>query len=229
MKSGEGMQIAKKKKKRLRPVWIVALTAVLLLVAGYRLQIAIQNYTKDFVNYVVTKEINTIVSNRIYVEKEKYAGLVSLERDNENSVTALTTDMITLNNIKTEIINAVYDGIHSLEESNYKVHIGNIISPNFLTGAGPEIPLGFIGLGYVKGEFASSFTSAGINQTRHNIILEMEVNVTVMQHFGSYTLNVESSFPVTDTILIGTVPESYTYIEDTRENLLGKINDYKEN
>ena len=38
-----------------------------------------------------------------------------------------------------------------------------------------------------------------------------------------------SQFPLAETIVLGDVPDSYTYIDDTESSLLGKINDYATN
>ena len=35
-----------------------------------------------------------------------------------------------------------------------------------------------------------------------------------------------TSYPVTDTVIVGTVPERYAYIDDLGGNLLGQVSDY---
>ena len=56
----------------------------------------------------------------------------------------------------------------------------------------------------------------------------MRAGFRILTPFGVTYKEVKTSYPVTDTVIIGTVPEQYTYIDDTRDGLLGKINDYAE-
>ena len=49
-----------------------------------------------------------------------------------------------------------------------------------------------------------------------------------MTVFGGCDVHVTNRMAVTDTVIVGTVPDSYTYIDDTEQSLLGKVNDYAE-
>lgn len=206
-------------------LWVVLL-AVCLLAAQMRP--IILEYASNLVQYTATEAINDAVQDKIYQNRAQYESLVSFEHDNTQRVTALKTDTITINRMKTEIVSMVYDRINALEQTTLSVPLGSIFLPAFSGGKGPKLQVGMAGLGFAKAEFASAFSQAGINQTRHNIVLEVHAEVSVLTLFGSQVTEINSSFYVTDTIIVGTVPEQYTYIDDTEQSLLGKINDYAE-
>ena len=46
---------------------------------------------------------------------------------------------------------------------------------------------------------------------------------------GGEDREIVSTYPVTDTVIVGTVPERYTYIGGSGSDLLGEIRDYEEN
>ena len=86
--------------------------------------------------------------------------------------------------------------------------------------------VGVSGLGSVDADFISAFHGAGINQTRHQMILEVTAHIRILTRLGQVDTQVQSQLPVSDTVIVGYVPEQYTYVDDTNDDLLGKINDY---
>ena len=58
------------------------------------------------------------------------------------------------------------------------------------------------------------------------MILEVTANIQILTRLGSVDTQVKSQIPVSDTVIVGHVPEQYTYVNDTEDDLLGKINDY---
>ena len=79
--------------------------------------------------------------------------------------------------------------------------------------------------GNVTSRLRSEFEGAGINQTRHMIICDVRVGVSaILPGCSSYT-EVESSFTVSETVLPGRVPDSYTNVE-TNKDLYDDINNY---
>lgn len=187
----------------------------------------ITEYAVNQAQYTATSAINAAMMEKIYQNRAEYQGLVSLERDEGSHVTALRTDVITMNSMKAAMVNEVYEALNQLESRTIEVPLGSVFAPAYFAGQGPHIRVGMAGLGFAKAEFISAFTAAGINQTRHNILLEITAEVRVLLPLlGHRDVTITSRYPVTDTVLVGTTPEHYTYIDDTEQTLLGKINDY---
>lgn len=187
----------------------------------------IAEYAVNQAQYTATSAINTAMMEEIYQNRTAYQGLVTLERDDSSRLTALRTDVITMNRMKTAMVSEIYDTVNTLESRTIEIPLGSIFAPAYFAGQGPRLRVGMAGLGVAKAEFISAFTSAGINQTRHNILLEATAEIRVlMPLLGHRDVTITTRYPVTDTVLVGTVPEHYTYIDDTEQSLLGKINDY---
>lgn len=224
----------RRKQPKLRLGWrariiILLLIPVLLALAiTLRIRPLMLEYGSNLVQYTATRAIEDAMEDKIYSERAEYEELVNLERDNENRVTAVKTDSIAINRMRSEIVKAVYEEINTLEETSLQIPAGTIFAPSWFAGMGPKIPVGMAGLGRASARFISAFSQAGINQTRHNIILEVSAEVNVLTPLGRKNTTVTSRFIVTDTVVVGTVPEQYTYIDDTEQSLLGKINDYAE-
>ena len=121
------------------------------------------------------------------------------------------------------------DRLDYLEETQTEVPLGTVFAPNLFTGMGPRVKVGLAGLAQMEAQFVSAFTSAGINQTRHRILIEVHAGFRILTPFGGEDREIVSTYPVTDTVIVGTVPERYTYIGGSGSDLLGEIRDYEEN
>ena len=53
------------------------------------------------------------------------------------------------------------------------------------------------------------FTSAGINQTLHQIMLDVEVEITLLIPGGKTETRVDAAVCVAETLLMGQVPDTY--------------------
>lgn len=186
-------------------------------------------YAEDHVRETVSYALYDVLTETIFAQRSEYAELVLLERDSSSGVTALRTDSILSNRLKVDAARAVYDALRTLENQTLTVPLGNVFLPAFFTGCGPELEIGMVGLGYADAEFLSAFTSAGINQTRHQVILEVSAQIRLLSLLGARTVDVSSRLAVSDTVIVGSIPEQYTYIDDTEQDLLGKVVDYGHN
>ena len=123
----------------------------------------------------------------------------------------------------------IVDRLDYLEETQTEVPLGTVFAPSLFTGMGPRVKVGLAGLTQMEAQFVSAFTSAGINQTRHRILIEVHAGFRILTPFGGEDREIVSTYPVTDTVIVGTVPERYAYIGGSGSDLLGKIRDYEEN
>jgi len=204
---------------------------ILLLAAG--LGLLTIRFQRIFMEYAVNvcedsaiKEINTLMEDEVFSHPDEFADLVVLERDSDNHITALRTDIIAVGKVKARIVNGLFD---RLEETQTEVPLGTVFAPSLFTGMGPRVKVGLAGLAQMEARFVSAFTSAGINQTRHRILIEVHAGFRILTPFGGEGREIVSTYPVTDTVIVGTVPERYAYISGSGSDLLGEIRDYEEN
>ena len=87
--------------------------------------------------------------------------------------------------------------------------------------SGPQIRVSVVPVGSVTTRFVTSFESAGINQTRHEISLEASVLMRIVVPAGSNSVSVSTYVPIAESIIVGEVPESYVHVpEDELLNLI---------
>ncbi len=213
-----------------------AALAILLLLLAVCLVLLTLRFHRIFMEYAINvcedsaiKEINTLMEDEVFSHPDEFADLVVLERDSDNHITALRTDIIAVGKVKARIVNGLFDRLDYLEETQTEIPLGTVFAPNFFTGMGPKVKVGLAGLTQMEAQFVSAFTSAGINQTRHQILIEVHAGFRILTPFGGEDREIVSTYPVTDTVIVGTVPERYAYIGDSGSDLLGEIRDYEGN
>jgi sporulation protein YunB len=155
------------------------------------------------------RAINEAVREAVGAANLRYDDLVVLERDHAGHITALTTDMVGINRFRTDIVREVAAKMESIPISDSAIPLGNVLGGEIFAGRGPKIPFRVVLAGFVETEFINDFTSAGINQTRHRIMLIVTCTVTALLPLGPASVQVTEQAIIAETVLIGVVPETY--------------------
>ena len=208
--------------------WIAIpfLCVILFVLMLSGLRPVILQYAENYMVHEASFALYEVMTDTVYQNRTEYENLVQLEHDEQQAVTALRTDGITASHLKIQIAQAVHEALDQLEKSQVEIPLGTLLGSDWFAGQGPSVQVGVSGLGSVDADFISAFHGAGINQTRHQMILEVTAHIRILTRLGQVDTQVQSQLPVSDTVIVGYVPEQYTYVDDTNDDLLGKINDY---
>lgn len=152
--------------------------------------------------------INDAVDQQIEAGDIQYDRIVYFEKDLNGRITALKTNMSEVNRLKTAILNRINDEILAIDESTLGIPIGNLILPEFLADRGPQIPVHILSIRNSDGAFGSNFSEAGINQTLHQLTMEVSVDVAVLVFGRTQSFTVTSQVVVAETIIVGQVPDT---------------------
>lgn len=180
-------------------------------------------------NSIATGAISEVVNNELDIEDFDYEDIISFEKDTVGNITALKTNVLLANKLKAKLSLAVLNKIMSVEVSEIGIPLGNIINGEILSGRGPKIMIKLIPVGSVEANIKNEFTSGGINQTRHQIIMIIAATVNIILPTETITAKVSSDFVIAETVIIGKVPESFTNVEDSSRPIQEKIADYSLN
>lgn len=201
--------MAKKLKKLLRFVIAVALIcAALLLFLRSRYNTAIRLLAQTQVMNSTSDLINDAIDQQIEEGKIQYDRIVYFEKDLNGRITALKTNMSEVNRLKTNTLNLINDEILAMDTSDLGVPIGSFILPEFLSGKGPAIPVHIMAIRNSDASFKSHFSEAGINQTIHQLIMSVSVDVSVLVLGETQSFTVTSEVVVAETIIVGQVPDT---------------------
>lgn len=157
----------------------------------------------------ITIAVNETVAEVLSDGGVDYSKLVTLEKDGQGNVTALVSNVASINILQARITNAVVERFADSDITTVSIPVGNLIGGALLSGRGPRLKLDILSITNVTTGFHNEFSSAGINQTRHQIILDVEVSLEVLLGPSSGTDSVLTEVSVAETVIVGAVPETY--------------------
>ena len=106
------------------------------------------------------------------------------------------------------------------------IPIGTLTGSALLAGRGPRISVRMESVGSSSARFENRFDSAGINQTNHQIALEVDVSVSILLPGFTTATTVSTAVTVAETVIVGSVPETYTYFSTTPDTYEEDLKDY---
>ncbi|MBE6948971.1 MAG: sporulation protein YunB [Ruminococcaceae bacterium] len=202
-----------KKRKKYVPLFIISAFFVLTVVFLYTnvrpmiIELAIAE-TSDVVTLTVNNTITEILSRG----RIQYSDLVTFEKDSEGRITALITDMANANSLQAEITNEIILRLADEGETIISIPMGNFFNSTLLSGKGPEIDVNIVSVTNIDTSFENQFSAAGINQTQHQIMLNISIELTILVPGYSSGVTVPVQMCVAETVIVGEVPGSYADI-----------------
>ena len=205
-------RILSRNEKRILFCMISALVMmVLVIVGGFHLRNMLTNLAVTRVSNTVTRLVAEAVNDAVSRGAFEYEAMIRFEKDNEGKISALETNMAEMNRLQSQILSDILERLSVVSASELSIPVGTLTGTPLLAGRGPRIPVKMEFVGSSNARFDNDFTEAGINQTKHRILLYIDVSVSVLlPGFSAYT-KVSNAFTVAETVIVGSVPESYTY------------------
>lgn len=219
----------KKRKRHKLGLRLIAAALVIIVIAvlvDVRVRPIIEKTTAYQSKILATRIINDAVYSELESGDFDYAKLVSVIYGENNSITAIESNMVNINKLKAKITKSVNDELADINSQDLSISLGTISGFSAFYNQGPLIPVTLRPEGYVETALISAFESAGINQTLHRILVEINVDISAIIPGYTSSAAVKTQFVVAETVIVGSVPEGYTHVISGGEDLMGIINDY---
>ncbi|MDR1917837.1 MAG: sporulation protein YunB [Christensenellaceae bacterium] len=188
--------------------FVFALVVVVVSVAVYLLGIinpivgeyaraVLETYTVDAVNRAMTQ----------VVEMDTYTALTDIRRTASGAITSINVNMAVANKIAGNISAISQTNLDTMTVGGVPIPVGTFSGVPILVGRGSPIMLKIKPLGVVNCRFDSSFTTGGINQTRHKVLLYADTTVNVILPLYTKRVEVTVMMLFSESIIIGEVPQ----------------------
>ncbi len=204
--------MAGKRRRRILLLCILIITGLLISVM---LQTRVNPLTEELalakITDVASNVINQAVSEQIESDDVQYDDLIDLELDKDGNITALTTNMREMNRLKTQLLTRLDSDMYDVSDDEISIPVGNLTGVQLLSGRGGVIPVKIVAVSSSDASFRGEFLDAGINQTIHRIMMDVALDLIILLPSGTVTDHVVTEVCVAETVLLGQVPESYTY------------------
>ena len=216
------------RRQALRALALLAAAGVLVL--GLYVSAQMRPLLESLATARVSNAVTRIVSEAVYEAIEtgelQYDGLVTLEKDSQGKVTAVRSNMAAFNHLQAEILDTILTRVGQVSARELSIPVGTLTGSALLAGRGPRVKVRMESLGTSEARFENAFTSAGINQTRHQIMLHVDVYVSVLLPGFTTATKVSNAFTVAETVIVGSVPDTYTYFSTDPGTYEEDLKDY---
>jgi sporulation protein YunB len=151
--------------------------------------------------------INTCILEE-YSKNFNYDSIIKVEKDNSGNIVMIKADTLKLNQIASSVSLKAQKEIKALGSVGISLPIGYIFKNNILSNLGPSLTIKMQPIGHIQTIYSSEFETAGINQTRHKIYVQMKTNVRVIIPLASNDIEIRNEIPISETIIVGKIPNT---------------------
>lgn len=176
----------------------------------------------NLVNRIVSAAVNEAVENGGI----DYQNFVIFEKDETGHITALRSNVAEVNRMQGQITDEILHRLSEVATSELEIPLGTLTGSALLAGRGPSLFVRMQAVGSASAAFRNQFTAAGINQTRHQIFLDVDVYMSILLPGMKTSTRVSNEIAVAETVIVGGVPDTYTYFSTMPDEIGQYAEDY---
>ena len=154
------------------------------------------------------KDVSTAIADIMRDGDYSADYFVTFEKSETGEITAISSNMARINALSARILDRIV-GATDTHMLTVNIPAGNLTGISVLMGRGPKVPVKIITMTSSRVEFNNSIVTAGINQTKHQINLEVIVDIDILVPWGTESTQVITEVLIADTIVVGQVPDTY--------------------
>ncbi len=171
---------------------------------------------------VATTAVNSALSETSALDI-KYEDLMDWKTDSQGKIVAVQPNTGEINRIAASTTTRVQAALRDIKNVRISVPIGQVFGSALLANLGPWLTISVVPIGVVSTAVTDQFETAGINQLRHRVYLEIEAYVRILVPLVSSSLTVRTSMPIAESIILGDVPQFYVHMEESGQFVRGLL------
>lgn len=180
----------------------------MLFVVERNLKPTIREIGEAKARQIATEAVNNAVKHKI-ADAVNYHDLISVQKDSQGRIVLMQPNIVRINQLASDTTLEINNALKGLSNEKFSIPIGQVLGSQLLANYGPHIKVSIYPIGTVKATVSDHFEEAGINQTRHRLYLDVQSQVKVVVPLITTQVRVSAQVPVTDTIIVGQVPDTY--------------------
>lgn len=206
-------RIRLKKKKKIKPILLIALTLMTYLSIKYinkELSPKLVHYaeleTRKLSGLVITEAIKAED-----IEKINMNEMFIITRNEKNEILTVDLNTVILNKMIIKSTTTIQEKLKEIEKGIIlKIPLGEIYNNFLLNNLGPKIPVKLKILGDMENKINTNIKNYGINNALIEITLEITVKEEVILPITTKEIEVKQTIPIIVKIITGTVPNFYS-------------------
>lgn len=202
----------KRRKVKIKPyilaiIVIFALFNLFLYLFDTRVLPAVLLKSESVVKAKTTQTISE-TSLELFNNEFKYDEMIIIDKDQAGDINLIRADTVKLNYLSSQLSIKCNEKLQEMGDIGVKVPVGWMTDRSIMYNLGPNMTVKIKPTGNIKVSYQSVFESAGINQTRHKIYLNVEATVKIIIPLHNEEMQVTCEIPVAETIIVGKIPNT---------------------
>lgn len=168
---------------------------------------------RAYASDAVLNVINDCVSDFFESEDYTYSDIVKLRYNDSGMVTAIEYDSAAINRLKLDCGDVISKKLSKFKSAKIKMPVGSLTGDLALSGTGPSVSVRVNAKAVPKVELLSELESAGVNQTRHEIVMRVTAEINLMLPPKTDSFTVVQDYVLAQTVVAGDVPQGNILID----------------
>ena len=210
-------------------IWLTLLVLALLAAAVsllWHLKPVMTSMATARVSNLVNRIVSAAVNEAVADGEIDSQNFVIFDKDDTGHITALRSNVAEVNRMQGRIADEILARLAEVSTSELEIPLGTLTGSALLAGRGPNLHVRMQAVGSASATFRNQFTAAGINQTRHQIFLDVDVYMSILLPGMKTSTKVSNEIAVAETVIVGGVPDTYTYFSTTPDETAQYAEDY---
>ena len=164
---------------------------------------------------MATQIMNQAVYEVLDQKSDLFDNILTIQKNQEGNITAVEANTSAINRIQSDLSDSIVNSFMNMvgqENNEIDIPLGTLLGIQLFSGRGPEIQMKIVPNGAVKTVTESKFISSGINQTLHQIVVNVEATVTAIIPGYTTSVVVPANYILAETLIVGSVPNAYAQI-----------------
>jgi sporulation protein YunB len=197
---------------------IAVLGVAAFLIIDNQFQPSIEIMSEAKIRVMAIKAMNSAILEIINGDT-KYTDLVNVVYNKDGTISMIQQNTVKMNELGNRAALLAQDKLAAVGTQGMNIPLGTLVGGELLAGKGPVVHIKMTPVGSVTSEFKTEFESVGINQSRNKIYIVLNAQVRIITPTSSHNVEVQSQMPVSETIVVGNVPNTYINVDETRKML----------
>ncbi len=208
---------------------IISILFIIIFDKSFAYQLEL--YSKREVVNTLNREVNNVILEVLAESEISHDNIISVETGIDGKISCVKADMLSVNKLKNMLDTRIASLCECEDSFEAKIPVGNLVGAGLLYGKGFDISVKFRPIGEANTRMTGYLSESGINQTIYRIAFDININAAVVFPFRYNEIPIRIETVVSETVIVGDVPESYTYFkmegDMSAEDIQGYIEDFK--
>jgi len=186
---------------------VILLALILFMILERNVKPALVVIAETRARILAIEAITEAVESEI-VQTVKYQDLMFIHKDTQSRPVLIQPNTIEISRLAARTAEQVKNRLRALENQEILIPLGQVTGSHLLANVGPRLKVTVMPVGSVAVNLVNVMEEAGINQTLHKILLEVNAKIRIVVPLVVAETNVQHQVLLTQAVIVGDVPET---------------------